>query len=374
MGYRGSYKPFDLSRMKTYPLKVRPNKVKLERYVDCDALRRAAIRPPTTPWYRNGLRGGGPDQSAGLRELARYVVECHRTGRPVVVLTGAHPIKNGEIAIITDLIECGIVSLYGTNGAGTIHSFELALTGASSESVRDALPCGEFGMAFETGHYLNYAIEIGAGNGWGLGEAMGRLYCDAGFRRQVIDRTFERHPDTGEYLKPYDGFPHVDACVLAAAYRKGIPVCVHASLGTDIIDQHDSFNPGAKGEASGRDFLILAEEMCRFTEGGVILNMGTAVMGPEVVLKAVSMAANVGCRPDGLWTADFDVRAFAFDDEVRDESQPYYYLRDQKSLATRIPKVFGGVGFYFEGLHAHTLPAFYQYVMGELGADAESPR
>ena len=86
------------------------------------------------------------------------------------------------------------------------------------------------------------------------------------------------------------------------------------------------------------------------------------------------MAANVGCKPDGLWTADFDVRAFAFDDEVRDESQSYYYLRDQKSLATRIPKVFGGVGFYFEGLHAHTLPAFYQYVMRELGLDAEPPR
>jgi len=368
-----SHKPFDLARVKTYPLKVRPNKVGLDRYLDCSALRRAEVRPPTTPWFRNGLRGEAADQSAGLQELARYVVECRRTARPVVVLTGAHPIKNGEISVITDLIERGVVTLYATNGAGIIHSFELALTGASSESVRDALPCGEFGMAFETGHYLNYAIEIGAELGLGLGEAMGRLYCDAEFRRQVIDRTFERHPDTGDYLTPYDGFPHVDACVLAAAHRKGIPVCVHASLGTDIIDQHDSFNPGAKGQTSGRDFLVLAEEMRRFTRGGAIINIGTAVMGPEVVLKAVSMAANVGCRPEGLRVADFDVRPFAFDDEARDESQPYYYLRDQKSLATRIPKVFGGVGFYFEGLHAHTLPAFYQYVMRELCPDAEPP-
>jgi hypothetical protein len=365
--YRGSYDVFDPSQMRTYPLKVRPNKVELDDYVDVDALRKSAPRVPTTPWFRNGLPGGGGDQSAGLEELAGYIAECHRNGRPVVVLSGAHPIKNGQIPIVIDLIERGIVTLYSTNGAGSIHSFELALTGASSESVRDALPKGDFGMAFETGAYLNYAVEIGAELGLGMGEAMGRLYCDADFRRQVIERTFEHHEDTGEYFKPYDGFPYADSCVFAAAYRAGIPLCIHASLGTDIIDQHASFNPTAKGLASGRDFLVFTQEMCRFTEGGVILNIGTAIMGPEVVLKAVSMAANAGCKPNGLWTADFDIRPFVFDDEVRDESQAYYYLRDQKSIATRIPKVFDGVGFYFEGLHADTLPALYQYVMRALG-------
>lgn len=369
MEYDGSYGLFDLSRVKTYPLRVRSNKVELDGLTDVAALRKADVRPASQPWFRNGLPGGGPDQSAGLQELARYIVECYRQGRPVVVLSGAHPIKNGEIAIVVDLIERGIVTLYSTNGAGTIHSFELALTGASSESVRDALPKGEFGMAFETGAYLNYAIEIGWENGWGLGEAMGRLYCDSEFRKAVIDRTFERHEDTGEYYKPYDGFPYADSCVFAAAYRAGIPVCVHASLGTDIIDQHASFNPTAKGWASGADFLVFAEEMCKFTGGGVILNIGTAIMGPEVVLKAVSMAANVGCTPSGLWTGDFDVRPFAFDDEVRDESQAYYYLRDQKSIATRIPKVFGGQGFYFEGMHAETLPPLYQYIIRALGAE-----
>ena len=368
MRYEGRHTPFDPSRMKTYPLKVRSNKVELDAYLDPSALREAEIRPPTGPWFRNGLPGGGPDQSAGLQELARYIAECHRGGKPVVVLSGAHPIKNGQIPIVIDLIERGVVTLFSTNGAGVIHSFELALTGASSESVRDALPRGKFGMAFETGAYLNYATEIGWENGWGLGEAMAALYCDAEFRRQVIDRAFEHHEDTGEYYKPYDGFPYVDTCVLAAAYRKGIPVCVHASMGTDIIDQHASFNPTAKGATSGADFLIFADQMCRFTDGGVILNIGTAIMGPEVVLKALSMAANVGRKPDGLWTGDVDVRPFLFDDEARDESQAYYYLRDQKSIATRIPKVFGGVGFYFEGLHADTLPPLYQYVMRELDA------
>jgi len=367
MGTKGAHKAFDASAIKTYPLKVRPNKMALESFVDAAALREAELRCSAEPWFRNGRRGDGPDQSAGLQELAASIVDCHRNGKPVVVLSGAHPIKNGQIPIIIDLIERGVVTLYSTNGAGIIHSFEFALTGASSESVRDALPAGKFGMAFETGAYLNGAIELGWKGGLGMGEAMGRLYCDAEFRRQVIDGAFAGHEDTGEYFKPYDGFPHVESCVFAAAYRKGIPACVHASPGADIIDQHPSFNPAAKGATSGADFLIFAEEMSRFTEGGVVLNIGTAVMGPEVVLKAVSMAANVGRPPNGIRTADFDIRPFAFDDDVRDESQPYYYLRDQKSLATRIPKVFDGVGYYFQGLHEATLPPLYQYIMRELG-------
>lgn len=366
MEYRGSFELFDLSKVRTYPLKVRSNKVELGNAVDCAALRKSGIKCSDKPWFRNGKRGDGPDQSRGIKELAKYIVECHRKGRPVVVMTGAHPIKNGEISIIIDLIRRGVVTLYSTNVAGSIHSFELALTGASSESVRDALPKGEFGMAFETGQYLNFALKTGSELGLGFGESMGRLYCDADFRMKVIDRTFETHEDTGEYYKPYDGFPYVEHCVFAAAHEKGIPACVHASLGTDIIDQHKSFDGEVKGAASGADFLIFAEEISRFTEGGVVLNVGTAIMGPEVLLKAASMAANVGKKPDGLWTGDFDVRPFVFDDELRDEGEYYYYLRDQKSIATRIPRVFGGTGFYFEGLHSETLPPLYQYIMREL--------
>jgi hypothetical protein len=366
--YQGSYELLHLSQVHTYPLSTRPNKVELGNLIDCDDLRKTPARAPARPWFRNGLRGEGPDQALGLRELAHMIVECGREGKPVAVLCGAHPVKNGQISIVADLIERGFVTSLHTNGAATIHSFELALTGASSESVRDALPNGDFGMAFETGEYLNYAIRVGCEHGWGLGEAMGRLYCDADFRREVIDRTFEVHEDTGEYLKPYEGFPHAEACIFATAYRCGIPVCVHASLGTDITDQHAGFDPRAKGWASGVDFMILAREMCRFTEGGVVLNIGTAVMGPEVLLKAVSVAANVGCPPRGIVTADFDIRPFTFDDAVRDESQAYYYLRDQKSVATRIPKVFGGVGLYFEGPHSETLPALYQHIMEEAEA------
>ena len=368
MKYNGSYDLFDASGMRTYPLASRPNRAELAMSVDCEAAAAAEIVASTEPWFRNAVRGEGADQSVGLSELAKHIVECHRAGKPVVVMSGAHPIKNGEISIIVDLIERGIVTLYSTHGAGAIHSFELALTGASSESVRDALPVGDFGMAFETGAYLNIAVQIGFESGYGYGESMGRLFCDADFRKAVIDRTFEHHADTGEYLKPYDGFAHADACVFAAAYRSGIPSCVHASLGTDIVDQHASFDPVSKGGASGIDFLIFAEHMKRFTAGGVVLNIGTAVMGPEVLLKAVSMAANVGCRPDGLWTGDFDIRPFVFDDETRDESQAYHYLRDQKSVVTRIPKAFGGAGYYFQGLHRDTLVPLYQHIRRELDA------
>jgi hypothetical protein len=366
MHYRGSYNPFDPTPIKTYPLKTRKNKVEVDGFVNLAALAKGPIAPPTTPWFRNGYRGQGLDQSAGLAELANYLVACRRDGKPVVVLSGGHPIKNGQNPIVIDLMRRGLITLYATNVAATIHSFELALTGASSESVRDALPTGEFGMAFETGHYLNYAQKVGMARGYGLGECMGRLYADAEFRKTVLDRVFADYPDTGDYLKPYDGFPYADSCVYAAAWEHRIPICVHASLGFDIIDQLPSFDGQAKGATSGVDFQIFTNEMCKFARGGVILTFGSAVMAPEVTLKAVSMAANVGARPDGLWTADFDVRPFVFDDDARDESHYYYYLRDQKSLATRIPKVFGGVGFYFQGLHAQTVSAFYQFILSAL--------
>ncbi len=313
------------------------------------------------------MPGAGADQRQGLKELAHRIVECHRQGQPVAVLSGAHPIKNGQIPIMIDLIERGIVTSYSTNMAGAIHSFELALTGASSESVRDALPKGDFGMAFETGAYLNETIRLGYEMGLGLGESMGGLYCDESFRRQVLDRALKGH-DPSQYFQPYDGFKYADSCVFAAAYRKGIPACIHASMGTDITDQHPGLDGRAKGACSTADFLIFSDHMCRFTRGGVVLNIGTAIMGPEVLLKAVSLAANAGCTPDGLWTGDFDVRPFVFDDQVRDEDQYYYYLRDQKSIATRIPKVFGGVGFYFQGLHGDTLCPLYQFIMQELEA------
>ena len=349
-GYKGSFKLFDNSGIRTYPLRSRKNKVALEGFVDCAALRKAEP-------------AGATDE---IREFASRLADAYRRGRPVILISGAHPIKNGLTPIFIDLMERKIVTLYATNGASSIHAFELALTGASSEDVRTGLPKGDFGMAFETGVYLNQTLIEGHARGYGYGEAMGRLYRDGEFRKAVLDAVFAQFPDTGEYLKPYDGFPYADQCVFAKAFEFGVPATVHVTQGTDIIDQHANYDPAAKGATSGRDFLIFAEETCKLTDGGVILNVGTAVMGPEVLLKAVSMAANVGKPPNGILTGVFDIRPFVFDDTARDESQPYYYLRDQKSISTRIPHVFGGKGTYFQGDHSTTLVALYQCLMREL--------
>jgi hypothetical protein len=359
MEYRGSFPLFDPSGILTYPLRTRVNKVGVEQFVDCAQLRRSEV-------------DCADPKGLGLREklsfLARAAAEAHRAHRPVIIQTGAHSIKNGLSPIWIDLMERGIVTLVATNFAAAIHSFEFALTGASSESVDQVLPKGEFGMAFETGRYLNQAIIEGHRRAWGLGESIGRLFTDDAFRRRVLAAALEGVADATEYYTPYDGFPYASTCLFAHATELGVPVTVHAMIGTDITDQHPSFAGEAKGGTSARDFLIYTEEIGRLTGGGVVLNVGTAVMGPEVLLKAVSMVTNQGRAPRGLVTGDFDIRPFAFDDAVKDEGQYYYYLRDQKTIATRLPRVFGGTGCYIEGEQRQTVPAFYQLLLGELGS------
>lgn len=358
MDYRGNYRLFDPGGIRTYPLRVRENKVAVDQFVDCARLRAGEVALPDPKGL--GLR-------ENLSSLARAVAEAHRAGRPVILQTGAHSIKNGLSPIWIDLMERRIITLAATNFAAAIHSFELALTGASSESVDRVLPKGEFGMAFETGAYLNHAIIEGHRRGWGLGEAVGRIFTDREFRGQVLAAALDGVADPARYYIPYDGFPHLSTCLFARAVDLGVPVTVHAMIGTDITDQHPSFDGEAKGGTSARDFLIYTEEVGRLGGGGVVLNVGTAVMGPEVLLKAVSMVTNQGRPPRGIVTADFDIRPFAFDDRARDEGEYYYYLRDQKTIATRLPRVFGGAGYYVEGDQRITVPAFYQLLMQELG-------
>lgn len=358
MDYRGSFELFDASNLNTYPLRVRSSKVDVAGLVECEALRslEVVIDDP---------------QGLGLRDtleaLADAVADAHRSGKPVILQIGAHSIKNGLSPIWIDLMGRGIVTLVATNFAAAIHSFELALTGASSESVDQALPKGEFGMAFETGVYLNQVMIEGQRRAWGLGESVGRFFVDAKFRRRVLDAALEEVTDRSPYYAPYEGFAYLESCVYARAQELGVPATIHAMIGTDITDQHANFDGEAKGGTSARDFLVYAQHLRKFSAGGVILNVGTAVMGPEVLLKAVSMVVNQGCPPKGIVTGDFDMRPFVFQDEVRDEGQYYYYLRDQKTIATRLPRVFDGVGYYIEGNHTGTVPAFYQLAMQKLG-------
>jgi hypothetical protein len=160
-------------------------------------------------------------------------------------------------------------------------------------------------------------------------------------------------------------FNHPEASLLAAAYNADVPFTIHVGIGTDVIDQHPSFSGEAKGGCSGRDFLIFTEEIAHMTEGGVILNIGSAVTGPEVVLKAVSMAANKGRTPDKIVCADFDIRPYK-PASMTDESSEGYYFRDQKSIVTRIPDSFGGKGMYIQGNQKVTVPYLYRKLVNSI--------
>jgi len=198
---------------------------------------------------------------------------------------------------------------------------------------------------------LNAATRLGHARGLGLGEALGRFLCEEAFRRDALAAL---EPPPGARTVP----AHPEASVLYAAYTAGVPMTLHVGIGTDVTDQHPHFDPAAKGGASGRDFLIFADEVTRLA-GGVFLNIGSAVTGPEVLLKAVSMAANVGAPPRGLLTADLDLRPHRPGD-LTDESQPGYYFRDQKSVVARVPAAFGGRGIYIEGDLSRTFPQLYR--------------
>ena len=343
MEYNGKYDIFDPTRVRTYPLRRRRNKVKLENlHAGADfANVKFSLPAPTVK---------------RIAELAQHIVDARRRQKPVILFTGAHLIKNGLGPLLIDLIEAGLITLLAGNGATAIHDFELALIGQTSEDVPDALENGQFGMACEFACF-NHAINIGSELGIGLGEALGRAICEPTFFQKIRDRA--------PCPQAPDSFAHPDVSVLAACYRRNIPCTIHVGIGTDVTDQHPSFDGAAKGAASARDFLIYAHHVTQLTNGGVVLNVSSAVTGPEVLLKAVSMAANVGSPPTGIITADFDMRAHQ-PSAMKDPTAPCYYFRDQKSVLTRIPHAFKGQGFYIQADQRFSFPTLYQEIMALL--------
>jgi hypothetical protein len=343
MDYEGRYKAFDPRRIKTYPLRNRSNKVTLGDLVF-----------PGDP-DRLDLAVPAPVQDR-LGRIAEAVVAARRQRRPVILFTGAHLIKNGLGPLLADLVERRFVTLVAGNAATAIHDVELALIGQTSENVPAALDKGLFGMAYEFAH-INVALTVGNQQKLGFGEALGRLICDEAFRRRVFALSARADSVTE--------FAHPEVSVLAACHRHEVPFTVHAGIGTDVIDQHPSFDGRAKGGCSGRDFLIYTHEVARLTDGGVVLNVGSAVTGPEVLLKAVSMAANAGCVPRDILAADFDLRQHE-PQQMTDEAAQGYYFRDQKSVVTRIPQAFGGAGLYVQGDQKQTFPFLYKAIIEAL--------
>jgi len=253
------------------------------------------------------------------------------------MMMGAHVVRAGVARFLIDLMERGFINHVAMNGAGPIHDWELALIGATTESVARYIQTGEFGLWQETGRINDH---ITSGNDWGLGmgESLGRAILDG-------------------------GFPHKDISILAAGVRLGIPVTVHVGIGSDIIHEHPNCDGAALGQASYQDFLIFAETVTRL-EGGVMLNFGSAVMGPEVYLKALAMARNVA-HQEGRTIRHFTTAVFdliPLEGDTRQEtpkSDPRYYYRPWKTILVRTV-ADGGESFYVQGDHRVTVPHLHR--------------
>jgi len=345
MDYKGRYQTFDAGKIKTYPISERENKVKVADL----------IRPEQVLSRDFDVSAEIQDKT---RMLATEVIQHRKDNLPVLLFTGAHLIKNGLGLLLADLVERGLLTCVSGNMATSIHDFELAMIGQTSEYVPKALERGQFGMAYEFA-YINAAMNLGNQYKLGLGESLGKMIMDEEFRAEVLKAVWRKGaPD--QFLYPGNS-------VLATCYKNNIPFTIHAGIGTDVTDQHVSFDGEAKGGCSGRDFLIYTREIEKLSKGGMVFNIGSAVTGPEVFLKAASMTGNIGKTPKNIITADFDIRPF-HKSHITNESQTGYYFRDQKSIVVRVPEAYGGKGYYIEGNQKNTFPLFYKYII-ELSRD-----
>jgi hypothetical protein len=318
---KSKYEVFDRSRLRIRPLAGRAHDLTLERWL--------ALEDPT-PEYSH------PE----LPEVAARLVAARRRGAARILMMGAHVIRAGVNRHIIDLLERGFVDHIAMNGAGAIHDYELARIGATTESVARYIRTGEFGLWRETGE-LNDWIAEAAREGLGLGENVGR-------RIQESD------------------YPHRDLSVLAAAYRLSAPVTVHVGIGYDILHQHPNCNGAALGAASYRDFLIFARTVERL-EGGVLLCFGSAIMAPEVYLKALAMARNVATQEGRsirrFATGVFDLAPIRGDFRRElDKTDPGYYFRPHKTILVRTVAE-GGESYFFCGDHRATLPALRRAIL-----------
>lgn len=266
--------PLKLDGVQTYPLKSRSSKVTVADFARVPR-KGASVRQ----WVDAlpGILAGGD-----FRAVISALESARRKRKPMIWGMGGHVIKCGLSPVLMDLMKRGYLTAVAMNGAALIHDFEIGLVGATSEDVPAVLGRGQFGMAEETGRYINEAIARGDKEGLGIGEAVGR------------------------FLSKHRGARFRRFSLLAAAYQHQIPVTVHEAIGTDIIHMHPAMDARALGGASHRDFLLLATLVKKMDGGGVYLNVGSAVILPEVFLKCVSLAANLGHAPRGISTVNMD--------------------------------------------------------------------
>jgi hypothetical protein len=311
------YPLFDRSRLKIQPLARRQHDLDLSAVLPLDAPLPDFAHP-------------------ALSVLGRRLVEARRRGAARLLLMGAHVLRAGVARYLIDLMERGLVTHLAMNGAGPIHDWELALVGGTTESVARYIQTGEFGLWQETGR-INDVVRTAARDGLGLGEALGRAILDG-------------------------PFPHKEVSVLAAGYRLKVPVTVHVGIGYDILHEHPNCDGAAFGQTSYQDFLAFTQAVTAL-EGGVLLNFGSAVMGPEVYLKALAMARNVA-HQEGRVIRRFTTGVFdlvPLEGDTRQQaprSDPRYYYRPWKTILVRTV-ADGGESFYVQGDHRLTVPHLY---------------
>ncbi len=313
------YDSVDLSKVKTFRMS------ELERKVQSNAFAKSVPAGASFKQFVDSL----PDILAAkeLRTFADLLAEAVLNKKTIIAMYGGHVIKTGLAPLLIDWMERGILSTISTHGAGVIHDTEIALFGRTSEDVSEGLADGSFGMNRDTADFINGAIAKPDHRGLGYGESLGKALIEA-------------NPPCG------------DLSIVHSAYRLGVPMTVHVALGTDIIHQHPSADGEAIGAASLKDFRIFARQVGKLDKGAVVINFGSAVIMPEVFLKALSVARNLGYPAHGFYTANFDMMT---------------HYRPMQNVLKR-PTLTGGRFFNFIGHHEIQIPLLHALLNERLAA------
>lgn len=311
------YRSADLTKARTIPFAQRKNKVSVEQF--------AAV-PDWNGFNRDPL-ANLPDVLAAreLRAVADAIAAAHRAGRAVVFMLGGHVVKTGCSPLLVDLLQRRVITHLALNGATAIHDYEIARFGQTSEDVAENLANATFGMVEETGREMNDAFQRGQVEGWGMGEALAQALID-------------------------HGAAHADVSLLVAAYEAGVPVTVHVAVGAEIVHQHPSCRGAALGETSYTDFRVLVESLAELGDGGVVVNVGSAVVLPEVFLKALTLSRNLGNEINDFTAVNLDM--------IR-------HYRPEVNVIGR-PVQTGGRGIHIAGHHEIMIPLLYRAVAWRL--------
>ena len=316
------YVPIDLGKVQTYSIKSRNNKVNVhDHFAEPLKAGRSVVD------FLDSLpRLLGADS---LRGVVDAVVTAREKGHPVVLAMGGHVIKCGLQPVLKSLIDAGVITAVAMNGSATIHDFEVSLVGATSEEVGDVLHTGDFGFSDETGGGMNQALKAGFAKGIGFAQAIGEWIVD------------HQHP-------------FAEHSLLVTCVENQLPVTAHVAMGTDIIHQHPDMDGAVTGEMSIRDFRLITSVVADLGDGGVWLNVGSAVIMPEVFLKALSIAQNLGYHVDNFTTANFDMNQ---------------HYRPMQNVIKR-PTSGSGKGYSIVGHHEINIPLLASAIFEKIGKGA----